>query len=98
MSETILEEADRLITSNRLDDYGTPEESLSNISNLWTAYIKNKLKDHSNFMDNFRITSKDVTLLMTLFKISREQYSHKRDNLVDAVGYIKLAAQIENID
>ena len=33
--------------------------------------------------------------MMCLFKVCRELAGHKRDNLVDAAGYIRNCAQIE---
>jgi len=98
MAESILEEAERLVMSDKLNEYGSPEDSLENIAGLWTAYVQNKMKYHFDQGKDFELSSKDVTLLMILFKVSREQYNHKRDNLVDAAGYVKLAANIENLD
>ena len=34
------------------------------------------------------ITAKDIYMCMIALKLSRESYSHKEDNLLDAVAYI----------
>ena len=44
------------------------------------------------------LSKKDVAMMMVLLKVAREQKAHKRDNLVDAVGYIRNAAQIEGLE
>jgi hypothetical protein len=41
------------------------------------------------------ISAKDVTVCMALLKLSRESFKHKTDNLLDAAGYIGLAADME---
>lgn len=79
----ILLEAHALINAERQDDYGSPAESFARIAALWSAYL------------GHTVTGKDVAVCMALLKFSREAHSHKRDNLLDAAGYIGLAADME---
>jgi predicted membrane-bound mannosyltransferase len=79
----ILLEAHSLINAGRQDDYGSPTESFARIAALWSAYLGRT------------VTGKDVAVCMALLKFSREAYAHKRDNLLDAAGYIGLAADME---
>lgn len=79
----ILLDAHALINAERADDYGSPAESFAQIAALWSAYL-----EHT-------VTGKDVAMCMALLKFSRESYSHKQDNLLDAAGYIGLAADME---
>jgi len=83
MNGDILLAAHALINGDRQADYGKPEESLERIAAMWSAYL------------GHTITPQDVALCMTLLKIAREAHFHKQDNLVDAAGYIGLAADME---
>jgi len=85
MNGDILLEAHVLLNGDRQDDYGHPAVSLVRIAAMWSAYL------------GHAVTGKDVGLLMALFKIGREAHSHKLDNLVDAAGYIGLAADVEAV-
>ena len=42
------------------------------------------------------ITAKDMYMCMVALKLSRESYSHKEDNLLDAVGYLGSFNNYEN--
>jgi hypothetical protein len=63
-------------------NYGPPSASFTRIAALWSAYL------------GHAITSKDVAVCMALLKFSREAHSHRRDNLLDAAGYVGLAADM----
>ncbi|MDR0477673.1 MAG: DUF6378 domain-containing protein [Desulfobulbaceae bacterium] len=77
---SILLKAHALINGERQADYGDPADSLNRIAELWSVYLDKT------------VTGKDVAMCMALLKISRESHEHKRDNLLDAAGYIGLAA------
>ena len=79
----ILLEAHSLINAERQNDYGSPAQSFARIAALWSPY-------HGH-----AVTGKDVAVCMVLLKFSREAHSHKRVNLLDAAGYIGLAADME---
>ena len=81
---SILLEAHALVNQGRQADYGAPAESFARIARLWSVYLGRE------------ITGKDVAMCMALLKISREAHCHKRDNLLDAAGYIGLAADAAN--
>ena len=90
---SILDEAKEITGGERMKAYGHPKHNFKDIARLWSAYLQNK-----GVMDGTCLEPKDVALMMTLFKIAREQAGHKRDNLVDGAGYIRNAAQIEGIE
>ena len=77
---SVLIEAHKVINGERLDTHGKPEDSFLRISRYWSAYLERM------------VTPKDVAMLMTLFKIAREQTKPKRDDYRDAAGYIGIAA------
>lgn len=70
------------IIDDRISDYGEASESFSRIARLWSAYI------------DTTISSKDVAMMLTLFKIAREQGNPKRDNIVDGINYLALSEML----
>jgi hypothetical protein len=84
--ESICDEAKEITGTYRMDEYGHPKHNFKDIADLWTGYLGRE------------ITPKDVAMMMTLFKIGREKGKHKRDNLVDAVGYLRCGAMLEGLE
>jgi len=84
----ILREAEELICGERNGDYGDAVTDFSVTAEYWNTYLQ------SLGMSVF-INAKDVALMMTLLKVRREATHPKRDNLVDAAGYVALAQKIE---
>jgi hypothetical protein len=85
---SVLAEALNIINGERKDTYGNPEDSFANIAEYWSVYLKKR------FGYVVYLSPKDVTLMMILFKIAREQNQGKRDNLVDAAGYLGIAGDL----
>ena len=73
---SILDEAKDVINGERQNHYGDPEDSFALIAEYWSTYMEKN------------ITPQDVAMMMVLFKLARESHQHKRDNLVDAAGYL----------
>lgn len=63
------------VLKNRQDQYGNPEDSFADIARIWSVLFK------------VEITSGQVALAMIAMKIIREQTGHKRDNIIDIIGY-----------
>ena len=84
----ILEEAKEITSGDRQEDYGMPEDSFRGIADYWTVY----LDSHEICR---RISPTDVAKMMILLKLAREDYKHKRDNLVDIAGYAHTLSRIE---
>lgn len=84
MIQGTLQAADKVINGERQDQYGHPEDSFAKVARYWQAYLENREAEK-------KIDAKDVALMMTLFKIAREQgQAHKGDNCVDACGYLAI--------
>jgi len=82
--EKVLDKAKMIINGDKQDIYGNPENSFALIADYWNTYLySRKLVQFA-----FKLTAKDVAIMMTLFKIAREANQHKLDNLVDAAGYL----------
>ena len=75
VDNTVAEDAIRLVNEDRNDSYGSPEENLKRIAEMWSGYLGHK------------VTKEDVSLMMVLLKISRSKAGYARDNAVDGVAY-----------
>ena len=81
MSGSILVEAERLVHGPRQAAYGHPSEDFARTAALANVLLAGKLLHP--------LEARDVAVLMVCVKLSRETNAHKRDNLVDAAGYIE---------
>ena len=77
-----------LVLDERCSQYGDPTESFPQIGVLWTTLLATKLSPGE------RVTGSDVALLMAGLKLVRQAYGHKRDNLIDAIGYLAIVDEI----
>lgn len=85
--EEVLDEAKRLIVSDREDQYGPPVENFKNIADLWNIRFQKKLKEP--------LTGSDVAVAMLLLKIARDIHGYKEDSAVDSAAYAALYAEVE---
>jgi len=80
----ILDEVKEVLKEREANAYGPAGDMFEKIGLMWTNYL------------GISISSRDVAIMMTLLKIARENYKSKRDNFVDAIGYLVLASEFEN--
>lgn len=76
IDKSLLDEAYTLVTGDRQKAYDHPARNFDRIARLWSVAL-----DHD-------VTPEDVALCMVLVKIARQVHAPKRDNLVDAIGYL----------
>lgn len=81
-SETILEEAGRLTSGERNNDYGHPLDDFSRSAAMWSAIL------------SIPVTPEQVGLCMIALKLARHCHAPKRDNLTDAAGYARAIEMI----
>lgn len=87
--KSILTEAANIVCNDRNKQYGEPEDNFATIASLWNPYLSAKLGQE------VKLDGADVGMLMTLFKCGRIVSGQaKRDNFVDAAGYIACAGEI----
>lgn len=95
----VLLEAHKIINGDRQQSYGNPEDTHGVIAELWNGYMRAKNATiwgaDAEPMRLPQLEPKDVALMMVLFKIGRElNGAGCKDNMVDAAGYIALAADM----
>ena len=76
-AEDVLEEALRLTTGDRNNQYGPPTQDFQKTATMWGAIL------------GCEVEPKDVALCMIALKLSRATWSDKRDHYVDIAGYAR---------
>lgn len=87
---TVMEEAHGIIHGDREQLYGHPATNLENIAEQWSLYIQQR------YEVEVQLCAEDVCWMMADLKKVRQMNASKRDNLVDAIGYIGLIERIED--
>lgn len=90
-TDSILEEAYQIVMGDRENLYGHPAKNLETIARFWTHYLDQK------YQTEIALNPEDVCWMMALLKMSRQMNSHKRDNLVDAAGYLALIERVQGV-
>ena len=84
----ILKQADKIINKRREEKqrmYGPFEEGMERAAMIASGCTGKN------------ITARDMYMCMAALKLSRESYSHKEDNLLDAVAYLGSLNNYNNI-
>ena len=81
-----LDRAAKIVTGQRQFDYGNKYENHKNISDLWSAYLGNKVSAH------------DVAICMLLVKVARLKHRPTEDCYIDMAGYAAIAGEIQDKD
>lgn len=85
LPETVLEEAARIVDSDRQEAYGPPDVDLARTGRIWGAILGTP-----------DIPAATVALMMVGVKMSRQVHRPARDNLVDGCGYLRCIEKIED--
>ena len=79
--EQLLKDAIGIVTKDRNNVYGPPEDSFTVIGAYWDTYLK-----HSKVAT---VDAADVAIMMALMKMGRLTFNKRhRDSAVDAAGYL----------
>jgi hypothetical protein len=80
----ILQKAEAIITGERQQNYGTPEDNFKRVASLWNAYKGDDLFD-----------AVDVAMMMALLKIARiSTGTQMEDCFIDLAGYAACGGEI----
>lgn len=93
MKTSAIDEAKEIIYGDREQTYGKPAHNLRNIADYWMHYMNTKATVITKAGTAY-LTPEDVCIMMILLKIARQSNSYKRDNIVDAIGYLGLIDRI----
>lgn len=85
-SDSILEEAQEILEGERESDYGDPVANFNRISRIASSIL------------DYTISPEECVVVMMAVKLSREQYKHKRDNLVDLVAYTEILNRVRELN
>lgn len=86
-SESILDEANRIIHGARRQQYGGVQESFQLIADLWNGYLK-------GLPASTHLSAPDIAGMMILLKVARSINGWHRDSYVDIAGYAALTEQL----
>lgn len=79
----LLLEAHEIINGERKKTYGDGTNGMQGVADQWSLYLTQKY----GFME---LTAEDVCWMMSDLKKFRQMHKSKRDNVVDAAGYLGL--------
>ena len=87
MTETILQEAQRVVHADREAVYAHPSEDYARVARLWSAFL------------GVEVRPDQAAICMALVKVARLAHTpDHRDSLVDLAGYAEVSARIQGID
>jgi len=90
-TESILQEAERLVAGARNAAYGPPERDYAKTGMIWGALLHRWAQAAAASPTPIPVPARLACLCMIGVKLSRECNQHHRDNLVDAAGYAACA-------
>jgi hypothetical protein len=76
IDKTLLDEAYLLVTNDRNHTYDHPAVNFRRIADLWSVVL------------GVKVDPDQVGMCMVMVKLAREIHEHKRDNIVDSIGYL----------
>lgn len=88
--KSVIDEANAIIYGDREETYGRPSKNLTNIGQQWSLYLAQK------YAVKVELSAEDVCWMMADLKKARQMNAAKRDNLVDAIGYIGLVERCDD--
>lgn len=88
----ILDAAKKIVTGDREQQYGKPEDNFAVIARFWEVYLSERCVDGGS---DVTLNPDDVAMLMALMKVARIMTgTFKGDSYIDACGYLSCAAEI----
>jgi len=88
----ILEEANEIVNGARACDYGDSTRNMERIGALTSLMLR---EDEWAELDEGNFPASVVAKVLIAVKLGREAFKHKRDNLLDACGYLEILNRAE---
>lgn len=94
----ILSKASDMVSGQREEDYGTPEDNFRTIAEFWSAYLSTTIQIPTALTGKqvrFRLAPSDVAAMMVLLKTARlaKNPAHL-DSWIDLAGYAACGGEI----
>jgi len=87
----ILDKAKEMVTGQREQDYGSPEDNFNIIAEYWMTYLVAIFKAR----DTVELTADDVANMMCLFKLARiTTGTGTADSYIDLAGYAACGGEL----
>lgn len=80
--EDFLNKVADIVTKDRNNQYGEPEDSVKVIAKLWSIWLDKEIEEY------------DVAVLMILMKVARMKHKVKEDSWLDIAGYSSLGSEL----
>lgn len=87
-TKPLLIQAHAVINGERKKTYGDGTNGMQGVAEQWWLYLNQK------YGIEFRLSPEDVCWMMADLKKYRQMHKSKRDNVLDAAGYIGLIEQV----
>lgn len=82
LTESVLQEAQRITRGDRNEAYGEPIDEHDRIAEYWSTFL------------GVPVTGEQVAMMMVLLKVARQGHAYRRDSLVDIAGYADCCQRI----
>ena len=87
----VLQTAEKMVTGQREQDYGKPENNFEAIAAFWNVYLE--------AIDHTALNAVDVAMMMAMFKEARiATGTGTDDSFVDACGYLACGAELNSLE
>ena len=73
-----------IIYGSRVEEYGDPRISFAYVAQAASCILDKSITEH------------DVLIILMILKMVRENTGHKRDNLIDLIGYATILDEIHD--
>ena len=91
----ILRAAEKIVSGERQEQYGSPEDNFAAIARYWKCYLDARAKNGGSDA-TFTLDADDVAAMMILFKVGRlSTGAGSADTWIDIAGYAACGGQIQ---
>lgn len=90
----LLLEAHAVINGERKETYGDGTNGMAGVAEQWSLYLQQKYEIIGKDGYLLHLSPEDICWMMADLKKYRQMHKSKRDNVLDAAGYIGLIEQV----
>lgn len=90
----LLLEAHKVINGQRMKTYGPMANGMQGVADQWNLYIRQKHDAVNGEGFRLELSAEDICWMMADLKKFRQMHKSKRDNVLDAAGYMGLIERV----